>query len=102
MRGLAAGSEGTNGPEGFRQPLLRVVDRRADFPDPDENLRSQLRARRVAAAVLLHQALHALFQPVLAQAGPALVQVLTDLRAAHLVEFTVEVALHPVQHLSTR
>src|ERR1035441_10461401 len=79
--------------------LLGELDGRADFPDPDENLRAQLSGRRITAAVLLHHALYYFFQAVFTQAGAALVEVLADLRAVHVV---FEVAIDPVQHLGTR
>src|SRR5512142_1028242 len=82
--------------------LLGELDSRADFPDPDENLGPQLGRRRVAAAVLLHHPLDRLFQAVLAQAGPALVQVLADLGAVQVFQLAVEVAIDPVEHLGTR
>src|SRR5260370_1345090 len=82
-------------------PLLSELDSRADFPDAEENLRAQLRWRRVAAAVLLHQAFDRLLQAVLAQTGAALIQVLADLGAAHVVQFAVQVAVDPLQHLGT-
>src|SRR5262249_11191832 len=83
-------------------PLLGELDRGADFPDADENLGAQLSRRGVTAAVLLHHPLDHLLQAVLAQAGPALVQMLADLGAVQLVQFAVQVAVDPVQHLGTR
>src|SRR5260370_5635255 len=83
-------------------PLLSELDSRADFPDADENLRAQLRWRRVAATVLLQHAFDRLFEAVLAQTGAALIQVLPDLHAVHVVQLAVQVAIDPVQNLSTR
>src|SRR6266568_2971738 len=83
-------------------PLLGELDSGADFPYPDENLLPKLRGRRVATAVLLHHALDRLLQAVLAQAGPALIQVLADLRAVEVVQLAVQVAVDPVKHLCTR
>src|SRR5579864_5926198 len=82
--------------------LLSELDSRADFPDADEYLGAQLGRRRIAAAVLLHDPFHRLLEAVLAQAGPALVQMLTDLGAVHVVQLAVQVAVDPVQHLGTR
>src|SRR5580704_9161341 len=85
-----------------RRSLLSELDCRADFPDPDEDLRAQRRGGRVAAAVLLQHPLDRLFQAILAQAGAALIKVLPDLRAVHVAKFTVEVAVDPVEYLGTR
>src|ERR1700685_2072065 len=85
-----------------RRQLLSELDCRADFPDPDEDLRAQCRGRRVTTAVLLQHPLDRLFQAVFTQAGAALIKVLADLRAVHVAKFAVEVAVDPVEYLGTR
>jgi len=82
--------------------LLRELDRGPDFTDTDQNLRAQVGGRRVAAAVLGHEPLDRLLQAVLAQAGAAFVQMLTNLRAVHVADLAVEIAVDPLQYLGTR
>src|SRR5262245_49893215 len=82
--------------------LLSELDRGADFRDADEDLGPQLGRRRVTAAVLLHYPLDRLLQAVLAQAGPALVQVLADLGAVQVVQLAVQVTVDPVEYFGTR
>jgi hypothetical protein len=83
-------------PEPSEGRLLSELDGGADFGDADENLGAQFGRRGVAAAVLLHHPLDRLLQAVLAQAGPAFVQVLTDLGAVQLGQLAVQVAVDPV------
>src|SRR5580693_8335008 len=82
--------------------LLRELDRRPDFTDTDENFRAQVGGRRVAAAVLGHEPLNRLLEAVLAQAGAAFVQMLADLRAVHVAQLAVQIAVDPLQYLGTR
>src|SRR6516164_9623228 len=82
--------------------LLSELDRGPDFPDADEDFRAQVGGRRLAPAVLGHEALNRLLETVLPQAGAAFVQVLADLRAVHIVKLAVQVTVDPVQHLGTR
>src|SRR2546429_9145705 len=84
---LVPGDDPQASPEGRR--LLSELDGGADFPDADENLGAQFGRRGVAAAVLLHHPFDRLLQAVLAQAGPAFVQVLTDLGAVQVVQLAV-------------
>src|SRR5580658_7117190 len=82
-------------------PLLSEFDARPDLLDADHDLRAELRGRRLAA-VLVHQALDRLLEAVLAQAGAALVQMLTDLGAIHVRQLAVQVVVDPVQDLGAR
>src|SRR5437763_4931438 len=104
VRGSGADSASSGGqpPAPPKPVLLSELDGGADFPDADEDLGAQFSRGRVAAAVLLHHPFDRLLQAVLAQAGPALVQVLADLGAIQIAQLAVQVAIHPVQHLSTR
>ena len=80
-----AAEDDASGPVGRFVRSLEV----AYLADPDEDLGAQVRGRRVAAAVLDHYALDCVFQAVLAQTGPALVEVLAHLRSVGLVQLFV-------------
>jgi hypothetical protein len=69
--------------------LLSELDRRPDFPDADQDFRAQVSRRRLAAAVLGHEALDRFLKTELAQAGAAFIQVLADFRAVRVAKLSV-------------
>src|ERR687887_2143411 len=77
-------------------PSVALADR---LVDTGEHLVAQVLGNRIGAARLVHELLDRLFEAVLAQTRSALVEVLSDLETAALVELPVEVAINPGEHL---
>src|ERR1700731_2286701 len=82
--------------------LVEDLDLGLNLPDAKEDLTAQVRRRRVASAVLGHQFLDDLLQAELAQARPALVQVLADLIAIGVGDLVIEVRVNLLEDLATR
>jgi len=57
-----------------------------DRLDPAQHLGPQLIGHWLGAAVLVHETLHCLFEPVLAQARAAFIEVHTDLRVPGILD----------------
>src|SRR5712691_5336075 len=72
-----------------------------DRVDPAQHLCPQFARHRLGTAVLVHQALHYLFEAVLTQAGPALVKVLAYLGEPGIFDLAVQVAVDAREHLAT-
>src|ERR1700754_1013915 len=103
--GLTASGPRTRSPRGPADPVrvsLRLGDLRSHLLDAAEHLAPQIGRDRIASARLADELLDHFFETVLAQARAALVEVLPDLRAAPLCEFSVEIGIDLGEHFVTR
>src|SRR5215471_15411305 len=82
--------------------LVGKLDLRLKLSDPDQHLAAQSGGRRITAAMFRDQTLDRFLKAELAQARPALVQVLSDAFAVGVGQLPVQVPVHPVQYLATR
>src|ERR1700730_3154001 len=85
-----------------RGGLFGYFDLGLDLLDTHQNLAAQLARHRVAPAVLGDEPFHRFLKAVLAQTGPALVEVLPDVVAVVFRYLAIEIPVHQVEYLVTR
>src|SRR5215472_7908859 len=82
--------------------LFGELDLRLKLPDPHQHLAAQFGGHWITAAMFRDQTLDRFLKAELAQARPALVQVLPDAFAVGIGQLPIQVPVHPVQYLAAR